>query len=159
MLNDWHDLFVVTCGAAAALTGLIFVGVSLNLTKILAYETLPNRALLSLVLLLNILVVSILFLIPAQTTFILGLEILVVGILFYIAITKIDISNYRKTDSKYKKQYRIHMTIDQLAIIPYVVAGIAILYYDEKGIYFIVPGIIFSFCKSIFDAWGPCLLK
>jgi len=40
-----------------ALTGLIFVGVSINITKVLSFPKLPDRALLSLVLLLNILVV------------------------------------------------------------------------------------------------------
>ncbi|MBS1918513.1 MAG: hypothetical protein JST87_19775 [Bacteroidetes bacterium] len=44
-------------GAAAVLTGLIFVGVSLNLTKILSFTSLPNRTLISLLLLLNILIV------------------------------------------------------------------------------------------------------
>jgi hypothetical protein len=32
--ESWHDLFVASAGAAAALTGLIFVAVSINLAKI-----------------------------------------------------------------------------------------------------------------------------
>ena len=41
----WTDLFVATVGATAALTGLIFVGVSINLTRITAFKGLPERAL------------------------------------------------------------------------------------------------------------------
>ncbi len=35
-MNEWHDLFVATTGASAALTGFIFVCVSINLTRILS---------------------------------------------------------------------------------------------------------------------------
>jgi modulator of FtsH protease len=41
--EQWHDLFVATAGAAAALAGLIFVAVSINLEQILKYPALPPR--------------------------------------------------------------------------------------------------------------------
>ncbi len=43
-MNEWHDIFIATAGASAALTGLIFVEVSINLSRILAIPTLPGRA-------------------------------------------------------------------------------------------------------------------
>jgi hypothetical protein len=36
--EQWHDMFVAMAGAAAALTGLIFVAVSINLAWILLVE-------------------------------------------------------------------------------------------------------------------------
>ena len=43
MIEAWVNFFVAQCGASAALLGLIFVSVSLNLTKILSHPLLPGR--------------------------------------------------------------------------------------------------------------------
>ena len=53
----WENFFIAEVGASAALLGLIFVGVSINLTRIISIPGLPNRALLALIILLTILVV------------------------------------------------------------------------------------------------------
>lgn len=69
--ETWHDLFVAAAGAAAALSGLIFVAVSINLRAILAEEKkigssyLTGRALESLVALLIVLGISLVGLDPS----------------------------------------------------------------------------------------------
>ena len=54
----WHDFFMGTIGAAAALTGLLFVAISINLQQILRYPHLPGRAAGTLGILVSALVVS-----------------------------------------------------------------------------------------------------
>jgi hypothetical protein len=153
MLKEWHDLLVVTGGSAAALAGLVFVSVSLNLTKILSFPQLPSRAFISLLLLMSILILSIIILIPQQTIFILGLEILIFGIVIYITATVLDINIFKSTHADYKRQYFFTLLINQIALLPYIIAGIFILCCGEKGIYWVVPSIIISFIKAISDAW------
>jgi modulator of FtsH protease len=67
----WHDLFLCAGGAAAALSGLIFVGLSVNIRTVLELDAregqnfMTGRALEALVALLIVLIVSIAGLTPA----------------------------------------------------------------------------------------------
>jgi hypothetical protein len=68
--ENWGDLFLAAAGAAAALSGLIFVAVSVNIGPVLEADKraggnfLTGRALEALVALLNVLVISIVGLTP-----------------------------------------------------------------------------------------------
>jgi hypothetical protein len=42
-LAEWQTLLAVQAGAAATLTGLVFVAVSINIGKIIAAPGLPSR--------------------------------------------------------------------------------------------------------------------
>ena len=57
--SQWSDFFVASAGASAALTGLVFVAVSINVDRILQLSGVPERALATLLLLLGVLVVSL----------------------------------------------------------------------------------------------------
>jgi modulator of FtsH protease len=74
-------------GASAALTGLIFVGVSLNLSKILSIRMLPDRALEALILLLSALTFSCLLLVPVHSHVVVGIEVLSLGLLLWLGVS------------------------------------------------------------------------
>jgi hypothetical protein len=152
-MNEWHDLFMAAAGSAAALTGLIFVGVSINLGKILAFPSLPNRALLSLVFLMTILVLSIFFLVPGQHPRALGVETLCTSLLTWAIVISLDLRNYSSTKPEFRKQYLTNVIINQLAILPFFVAGFLISFSNEQGMFWMVPGILLCFAKGVLDAW------
>ena len=74
---EWSELFVAGAGASAALAGLVFVAVSINLDRILALDGVTNLALCTLALLIGVLITSLFGLIPNQGAKGLGIELLV----------------------------------------------------------------------------------
>ena len=152
-MNGWSNFFGAILGASATLTGLIFVGVSISLTRILAVPALPGRASESLILLLTTLIISALCLVPGQPAFLLGIELLIIGIIVWVITFITDLSILRKTEAPYKKNSKQNFVFTQLAVLPYIIAGIVIIGIGPTGFYWLIPGIIFSFIKAVLDAW------
>jgi modulator of FtsH protease len=86
---EWSDLFVATAGAAAALAGLLFVAVSINVERILSFRGLPERALEALLVLLGGLIASVLCLAPVETDT-LGWLLLVAGVALLGAVVRLE---------------------------------------------------------------------
>ncbi len=152
-METWHDFFVAVAGAAAALTGLIFVGVSLSLNRILAIPRLPGRASEALILLTTVLVVSALCLVPEHSPKLMGIEFLCIGIIVWYITFKQDLAILRETEKEYKKHYRLNILLTQLSTLPYIIAGIITLCNGYNGVYFLVSGLMMSFIKSVLDGW------
>jgi hypothetical protein len=154
-MSDWQNFFVAQVGASAALLGLLFVSMSINLNKILAFSALPNRALGALLTLLVVLIVSSLLLTPGQPMTLVGAEVLLIGLCAWSAITLFDVNTWRNTDraAAYRSRLRILFAINQLAALLYIVAGLVILTSGIAGLYWLVPAFVCSFCRATMDAW------
>ena len=152
-MEQWASYFTATTSASAALAGLIFVSVSLNLKKILSIKYLPGRAMGSLALLTNILIISSLCLVPQQTFFWLGIEILMLGATLWIIITRRHVNMFKNIEKEYKYYYLQNMFLTQLSAVPYLIAGVCLILKYDWGLYCLIPGITFSFIKSLIDSW------
>ena len=120
--SEWTDLFVAAAGASAALTGLVFVAVSINIQEILRLPGVPDRALATLMLLLGAVVISLLPLIPDQSGTALGIELVVVGIAFIVVIGVTGARSFQRADNP---AVRIELVVlAGLGTVPYVVGGL-----------------------------------
>ena len=80
-MQAWDTFAAITGGAAAALTGLLFVAVSLHIDFIASSQELRNRAALVLSLFAIVLFISILIVIPGQARWVLGAELIVLAVI------------------------------------------------------------------------------
>ena len=139
--------------SAATLTGLIFIGVSINLSKVLTMPALPDRALESLILLLNILIISAQALIPHRSTGIISIEFIMISSIVWGCMLFLDLRIWRRAEPRLQKHSLQNMVFSQLAILPYLVSGVLMLNHVDSAVYWLVPGIMISFIKAIIDAW------
>jgi hypothetical protein len=152
-MEEWHDFFVASAGAAAALTGLLFVGLSINLSKILAFPVLADRALIASVLLMSILIQSLLLLVPHETPKFAGVCSLIIATLTWPYLSYLDLNIFRKLDSAYRNLHVGKIMFDQIALLPYFVGGIMMVTGSISGFYWLVGSVIVSFLKASLDAW------
>jgi modulator of FtsH protease len=153
IVEIWSNFFIAIASASATLTGLIFVGLSFNLKTILSIPKLSSRASETVLLLTTLLITSSLCLIPNHPAFLIGIEFLCIGVSIWIITLKLDISMLHWASTENKKHFRLNILLTQLSVLPYIASGIIILSKGYAGIYWFIPGIIFSFVKTVLDAW------
>ena len=152
-MQDWHDFFVATAGAAAALVGFIFVGISINLKQILSWPQLPNRSLEALMLPVSVLLVSCCGLVPGQSHAWVGGELIGLWLLISGITITLNRVTVRLTPDPYKRLYWLNLALTQLTIIPYGLSGLWVINAGEVGLYGVVVAILLSFVKAVYDAW------
>jgi hypothetical protein len=150
-MEGWSTFFAAELGAAAALTGLLFVAVSINLTRILEFPHLPARAAEALLNLVSVLFITSFALIPGQPAIAWALEIGGTGLIVWVVNTVLLI-RLRTFDRQYSG-FTIRFLMNQLPPLPFIVSGALILARQPAGFYWIVPGILLSFGAGIFGAW------
>ena len=152
-MTEWESFFVAQAGASAALAGLIFVSISISLDELLKYPNLVFRAAVALGLLLSVLVVSTLLLAPRTSERAVGLELLGVGIVAWLVITAMSALGLRRTAAPFRRYSWLSLAMVQVAMIPFVIAGIVTLISGTDGRYWLLPGFIACFLIAVFDAW------
>ena len=149
--ESWHDLSVSVVGAAAALIGLLFVAVSINLKEILKGATLPRLAAETLCIMVGLLFAAMFVLVPGQSRQVIGWELLVVGAAFLVPIVL---------------RLRVHRTPGEpllwavypallmaLVNVPLVAGGISVLVGAGGGLYWLVGALVFGLVATVVDSW------
>lgn len=152
-LAEWQTFFAVQAGAAATLTGLVFVAVSINLSHIMEVRGLPGRAVESLLQLLQVFFIAGAALVPRQSIAVLAGEILAISAVSWLIQTIAQI-RYARSRTGHPRLWLLSRTVmSQVSTMPFWVAGILLALRNSGGLYWLVPGIAFSFVAGVMSAW------
>jgi hypothetical protein len=152
-LADWGLAFTATASAAAALTGLLFVALSINLRQIIASPGLIARAIEVLVLLTSALIISTLLLMPAQPNAVAAIEIIAVGVAVSATVGLIQLRTDRKKLSVTNFAFAMRIVGAHSGPVFLIIGGVTLIAQTGGGLYFVVPAILATIVASIIGAW------
>lgn len=158
-MEGWEGFFVAEVGAAAVLAGLIFVGISMNIKKLLTRRLVSRAAWICLLSLVEVLVVSSYVLIPHISLETTGLLVGITGAVCWLVITAAtfsQITHYEKEGFTEARPWYIKVLIiflSQLITLPFIIAGSMLLAHNPDGMYWLVPGILSALPYSLYMGW------
>lgn len=149
----WSNFAVAVVGAAATLTGLLFVAVSINIERILAVATLAVRALHAMLLFVVPLIVGILLLIPGQPRTAAGVELAVTGVLAGAGLLRLNRPADRGRLEPQASWLLIRLGPTVLVPVLLVLAGAYLVAGVGGGLYWIAPATVVAFLGGLVTVW------
>jgi modulator of FtsH protease len=155
MMEERANFGLLVGGGSAALAGLLFVAVSVNLTHITPHRSLRSRAAETLLLLLTPLFISILITIPAQRTWQLGVELLalagLVGSIWFVLARSVD-HDATSQEARLSRQIR-KLSPTLITTLVLLLSGGSFIAGRGGEYYWLVPAVIMSLFGGVPNAW------
>jgi modulator of FtsH protease len=154
----WESFFVANAGAAAALAGLVFVGVSINVDEIIASGRLVGRALEAFTTLSCVLIVAAIGLAPGIGTTGFGIALLVIGLVLELVVgyhqwRSLPRFGGESGDAVPRGSDLVRIVAGQIGVVSFVVAGITLVAESGGGLYWLVPAVAIGYAASLTNAW------
>jgi hypothetical protein len=152
-LEAW-DTFAAICGAAAAtLTGLLFVAVSIRIASIARSQELRNRAAQTLSLFSMILLISVLIVIPGQAYRTLGAELIVLALMAGTGLHVLDRRAKGDRSNQAIAPVLEAVTPTTVTSLLLLAAGIVLVLGVHAGLYVLVGPIFVALVGGVTSAW------
>jgi len=152
-MGEWAGFFGAEVGAAAALTGLVMVAISINLARILADPGLPGRAAETLVAPSGVLVIASLALVPRQPLWMFGTEAIAVGLVLALASAHVLRGVGRLQHHVGAGYIAGRVAVALLCCMPFIISGVLLVLGCRSALYWMVPGMVVSLISTVLAAW------
>lgn len=153
MIAAWQTLFATQAGVGAALTGLVFVALSINLKEILAVTGLAGRAGEALLLLMLPVVNGLVGVLPQTSTRALGAEFLGIAVVLWAIITWILVNARQSFAHRPPHEFITRAAAAESAVVPAVIAGSLLLGGNSSGFWWQGAAVLLCIVAGVADAW------
>ena len=147
---EWAEFANTVAGGAAALAGLMFVGLSLNLTEVLAFPGVAARAAATLGLTVAMLVIAVFVGTPGQDNRVLAAEIGFVGLLTAVGVAA---GTRQQQAGPHRNRALLSML---LLFIPgplLLIGAISLWCQAGGGLYWVTAAVAMGFASATGNAW------
>jgi hypothetical protein len=151
--SSWTGFGEAVATAAAALAGLLFIAVSINLRQILDIPSLPSRAAQTLILFATPLVGALLLIVPGQAKVALGLELLATGLVVGGAQLYLDLTAERGDEDTLWRRIVGRVLPAMVSCGCMVLAGATLLGQAGGGLYWLVPSVLAALIFGLINVW------
>ena len=152
-LADWGGFFAASAGAAAGLTGLIIVAMSVNIGTIIGIPGMTSRAGATIATLVLAVVASITALVPGQPLPLYGVEVLVFGAVAAVFAGESTVRVVAASPRGSRGMGVLKSTVVIAQVLPYLVGALLLVTDDASGLGWIAGGIVLVFVGSVLNAW------
>ena len=152
-MGSWQTFFATQAGVGAALTGLVFVALSINLKQILAIPSLANRAGEALLLLLLPVINGLVGVLPQTSTRAVGGELLAVALTLWVVVSLILARARKDGHGRPAHEFAIRVGTAEAAVVPAIVAGCLLRTGNLDGMWWQAAATILCIVAGVSDAW------
>jgi hypothetical protein len=152
-LEAWDTFAAISGTAAATLTGLLFVAVSIRVTSIARSQELRNRAAQTLGLFAMVLIISALIAIPGQSYRALGIELVVFALLAGTGLHVLDLRAKGEKSSQAIGPALEAVTPTTITSLLLLAAGIVLILGVHAGLYVLVGPVFVALAGGLTSAW------
>jgi modulator of FtsH protease len=147
--GDWVNFAIGMATAAGALTGLVFVAVSIRVKEVLDDPFHRRRTESTFVILLSILAASLLLLYPGQGPVAVGAEMLVIGAVLVYRSTR----TWAYVRASGRHEAAISYAIGTAAHVLICFGAIALLAEVLGGMYVVASALVLELVRALSDIW------
>ena len=156
--SHWSEFATAHVGASAALLGLVFVGLTINLREVVHSRSLVNRAAEAVILLGSVLATSTTVLVPSQRRGALSAELIVLGVVTFgfVLLLQRGITMQPQDPGKGgppPSSILIRRVMGLGAPVLFAVAGISLAATTGGGLYWLVLALLAAYVGALANAW------
>jgi modulator of FtsH protease len=147
--REWGNFAIGLTTASGALTGLVFVAVSIRVREVLDDPFHRRRTESTFVILLATLTASLLLLIPSQGRVAVGLEMLLIG----VVLTYRGLHTWPVVRASLRREAVISYTIGLFAHLLLCLGAISLLAEVAGGLYVVAGALVLELIRALSDIW------
>ena len=146
----WSDFAATVGGASAALAGLLFVGLSLNLAEVLSFPGVAGRAAVTVGMTVALMLVAVLLATPGQGNRALAVEIAVVA---SVVVGGVLAGGRKRPPGQGRARLAYQFALPLVPMGLLIIGAVSLWLRAGGGLYWVTAAVVIGLAAATANAW------